>query len=370
MAVEAYAVHYDKVNYHAPILGGNREEVFQAREHEIADNMVRYLGEYRLGVKFDEYYYNVGQNDTGERFFTSKEPGPIRDIYRRAISVREKEGLSVKREVAECLGFEKLEKDLLEAPIGTMAVWVSPPGESKDGYGGYSFTFLSQVEENEGERRVRMIPYRNEKTLNEHNDYLTQITGDEVSFTKDTEYLSTPFIVSPSERIKSPEDMLRVIGETEDINNEWSTELIEEEWPILQGYLYLVKNNASDEALIKARNALENYAIAFKAGKRNTFEVPLNESFRTTAMWAIEKWGAVAPPVAKGSCGIGGGNESSLLTPMDYQNKLGKNSNEFSSTRDRVLCCTCPFCKREVEAKISGGRIKCPECLKSAEWSD
>ncbi len=33
------------------------------------------------------------------------------------------------------------------------------------------------------------------------------------------------------------------------------------------------------------------------------------------------------------------------------------------------LCCTCPFCSREVEAVIGGGKITCPDCKASVPWS-
>lgn len=35
---------------------------------------------------------------------------------------------------------------------------------------------------------------------------------------------------------------------------------------------------------------------------------------------------------------------------------------------EKTLNCTCPFCNTRVEAVISGGRIQCPHCGKSAEY--
>ncbi len=32
-----------------------------------------------------------------------------------------------------------------------------------------------------------------------------------------------------------------------------------------------------------------------------------------------------------------------------------------------ILCCTCPFCKKKVEAKIFDGQIHCPNCKESAQ---
>ncbi len=357
MAVEAYCVSYDKINYHAQLSYGQEEETHYQREEEITDNLVRYLGEYRLGVKFDEYYYRIEEDNDNSAHFASKERGPVRDIYRKAIYAREKEGLSVLRETAECLGFEKLEKSLIKSPVGTMAIWVSPPGKDEDGYGGYSFTFLCQVEEHEGQKRVRMVPHRNEKTIEEHNTYLTQITGENVAFTHDTQFLSTPFVIKPTEEMKTPEDILKVMGERDEFDAQWREELIAKAWPLLQGYLYLVRNNASDEALIKARNALENFAIAFKNGEVESVGVPLDVSFETEAMWAIDAWGAVAPPIVKGSCGAAGGLPE-MVTPMEYQATVGTLIKDKYGER----AFECPSCKKENIRPYNTLLSRCQHC--------
>lgn len=357
MGAEAYTVGYDKVNYHAPIMGESPEQELLAREQEMTDNMVRYLGEYRLGVKFDEFFYQIGQDaETGEQFFTSKEPGPIRDIYRKSIKARNEQGLSVRREVAECLGFEKLEKDLLEAPIGTMAIWISPPGEREDGYGEYSFTFLSQVVEVDRERSIRMVPYRNEKTQKEHNSDLSRITGEEVDFKQDVEFLSSPFIIQPSESIQSIDDMLVIIGEEEKFSAEWSEKFITEAWPLLQGYLYLVKTNASDEELIQAKHALENYAIAFKKDEYRKFEVKLGASYETSVRWVIQEWGGAAPPEVRGSCGSTGEGQSTPSTLMEFQNTFGKGDEDDLGGREF----NCPSCDTKIRRPYNQKVKKCP----------
>lgn len=358
MAVEAYNVSYDKINYHAKVGDNQGIEVFSAREQEITDNLVRYLGEYRLGVKFDEYYYRTETDEqTGEKYFVSYERGPIRDVYRKAIFAREAEGLSSRREVAECLGFEKLEKSLIDAPTGTMALWVSPPGKNEDGYGGYSFTFLSQVVEEEGEKRVRMIPYRNEKSIEEHNSYLSKLTGEKVELTNDSQFLSTPFVISAHRTLQTPEDILQVIGENEKFDAEWSEKLIKKAWPLLQGYLYLVKNNASDEALIKARNALENFAIAFKKGVDTDFNIPMDASFETSVSWAIDAWGAITPPVVRGSCGVAGENEK-IITPMEFQSTYGTLIKDKYGERTFE----CPACKKENIRPFNTLLSRCQHC--------
>src|SRR3990167_628137 len=196
MRTEAYTVGFDTKNYHAAIPEGySEDEILQRREGNIRDNVIRYLGEYRLGVKYDEFYYNLEQ-DAENGFFLSSphaDPGPILNIYRKAIDYRKAIGLSVKREVAECLGFQKLQDGLTNASVGTMALWVSPPGPKEDGYGTHSFTFIVQVvEDPENGKSLRIIPYRNELNIEEHKEYLKYFDQDAQFYNTDTDFLANP----------------------------------------------------------------------------------------------------------------------------------------------------------------------------------
>jgi hypothetical protein len=370
---EAFSVGLEKANYHAPVSDNfNPDFVHKLRENTIKDNLLSYAGEYRLGVKYDEYFYHEEKDfTTGESYFSSNEPGPIRDIYRRAIKDRESKRFSVRREVAECLGFEKLEKELLSAPVETMAIWVSPPGRKEDGYGDYSFTFVAQVIDGEGGRRVRMVPYRNNKTLEEHNSYLSYITGKDVSLKTDVEALSSPFFIQPTESINTPEDLLKVIGEQEMVDVNWKKELEEKAWPFLQAFLYLVRTNAPDKELIKVRNAFENFAIAF--GKDRNIqtiemhdhqEIKINENFGFGYQMQIDKWGGYEPPKAAGSCGLAGDMMTSgqnLTTPMEYQQRLGILQQDQYGERNFE----CPTCKKENIRPYNTLLPSCQHCKKA-----
>ena len=123
MRTEAYTVGFDTQNYHAPIPDNySKDEISRRREDHISDNIIRYLGEYRLGVKYDEFYYSIKTNDAGETYLESPhaDPGPILNIYRKAIAYREERGLPVNREVAECAGFQKLQEELVDVQEGTL----------------------------------------------------------------------------------------------------------------------------------------------------------------------------------------------------------------------------------------------------------
>lgn len=359
---EAYTVSFDRRNYHSPVLEGNSSEL-QARENLIIDNLVRYVGEYRLGEKFDEYFYEVKNDpDSNESYFASGNNEPIKNTYKKAIQKREEEGLDASREAAEQEGFEALEKALAVSPDGTMAVWVSPPGEKKDGYGDYSFTFIAQAVDKIDGRKIRMIPYRNEFSEKEHNNYLSRLTGQEVAHEKDTDFLSSPHLVR-ADGLYTPEDVLEFIGEQEKFEASWREEFYQKAMPIIRWYITLVKENASDERLNEALHALENFAIAFRDNRDVALSDKLSsnnyDTYLGSAQGFVEAWGKTPPPLARGSCGATG---DKTPTPMEMQEEFGK--------KERILCCTCPFCKKEVEAKIAKGRIECPECRKSAKWED
>lgn len=360
MAIEAYTVSYDKANYHAPLrMGEIKNDVLKRREEDIKNGMLRYLAEYRLGVKFDEFFYRVEENPlTDQKHFSSNESGPVRDKFRRVIQAREKRGLFVKREIAECLGFEKLEKELINTSENKLFVWVSPPGAKSDGYGDYSFTFIGQkVVDDNGERKIRVIPYRNLLSLKEHQNYLVQFDQRAASFSSDIDFLANPIVFSPNEKIKTPEDVIRLIGEKEKISLTWFNNLSRQVGPLIQKYLELVKLNASEKELVKTRNAIENYTLSIKnkimgevVQERLVSESDLKET--------IEIWGQYTPPKVLGSCG-----SSSNSTLMEFQNEFNNKGWDYEKG-DCVNCgamgvevgpCSiCKKCEKEFDKKEKG----------------
>lgn len=361
MRPEAYIASYDKANYHAPLpTGFNKASVLQVREQGIKEGMLRYLGEYRLGVKFDEFFYQVEQDSlTGEQYLAKGEPGPVRNKFRRAIRVREEQGLSVRREVAECLGFEKLEQAIINAPDNTLFVWVSPPGPREDDYGNYSFTFVGQVREENGAKRVRVIPYRNILSKEEHRAYLSRLSVRANSFVSDADFLANPIIFSPRPSLDTPEEVLEFIGEQEKLNTDWFDKLSQAVGPLIHGYIRLVEQGASDEELIRARWALENYTIAIKDKLLTGFvnEGPVSRLDLSQTAIIFQRWGKDAPPPAGGSCGASDKNSSTL---MDYHNS------EIKGVVGTLDCVKCPFCEETVNALLTEDKIICPECKESA----
>lgn len=352
MRTEAYTVGYDRTNFQAPISEGcRRDEILKRREEEITNNILRYLGEYRLGVKFDEFFYGEGRDPfTNQSYLASSEPGPVRRKFRNAIQAREEKGLSVRREVAECLGFERLEQGLLGIPDNSLFIWVSPPGPAEDGYGLYSFTFVGQVIGDEtSTTRVRVIPYRNILSKKEHRAYLSYFTKEAEQFVSDTDFLANPVIFPQAQNLRTPEDVLTFVGEYEEFNTEWFGKLAEKVGPLIQGYLTLVRRGASDEELCRALFAIENYTLAIRQSLLVN-EGPISRTeLEETIPYLFEKWGRFSPPPMAGSCG------STDSTLMEYHNTFNNSANEsWSYHKGNCMICRtanvdvgpCNICKR------------------------
>ncbi|OGH21457.1 MAG: hypothetical protein A2958_01655 [Candidatus Levybacteria bacterium RIFCSPLOWO2_01_FULL_38_13] len=314
MRIEAYTVGFDPRNYHAPIPSGySKDEITRRREGNIRDNIIRYLGEYRLGVKFDEIRYSVKTNNAGETYLESPhaDPGPILNVYKKAIAYRQERGLSVHREVAECLGFQKLQDKLVNAPVGTMAMWVSRPGSKEDGYGTHSFTFLIQVVEDPGEgKSLRVIPYRNEQSIEEQKSNLIYFDKNAQNYNTDVDLLANPSIINQSDAFQTLDDIISFIGETEKFNIQWRNKLTPLIMPLIGGFIQLVREKASDENLQKARYAIENFLLAKKdyiLGKDRNPQLVFENQPRVI----FERYGNTTPPIVGGSCGASANGESS-----------------------------------------------------------
>lgn len=351
MGLEAYNVAYDKVNYKASVpVGLESQDVLGRREEGIKNNILRYLGEYRLGVKFDEFFYRQEMDPaTGERYLASSEPGPVREVFRRAIRAREEKGQSTRREVAECLGFQKLEQQLLNTSDSKLFIWVSPPGPREDGYGLYSFTFIGQAtrDEKSGGKKIRVVPYRNILTRKEHRRYLSFFSRSAEQFIEDTDFLANPVVFSPLDEIKTPEDILALIGEQERFNIDWSKRLKQRVGHLIDGYIGLVREGAPDWGLVRVRNAIENYTIAIRS---EIIEGRVYQDKTLPTEYIFEEFGKDAPPPVSGSCGS---------TLMELHNEHNKNW-EYH-TGDCVVChakhtdvgpCNiCKNCEKEFDAQ-------------------
>lgn len=324
MSKEAFTVSFERTNYHRTPVEGNIATVFRAREQETRNNILRYLGEYRLAVKFDEFFYRVGLSPTGERFLAASVEEPVSQRFRKAISQKEKEGKSSRREAAECLGFEKIEKAFLKGS-DFLFLWISPPGKKEDGYGDYSFTFVGEVKDN----KIRVVPYRNRLSPSQHREVASIFSKDSEKLKTDIDFLANPVFIQKKEELTNAEDLLLRIGEKERIDISWRLRLEAKVRSLVDMFIEGVKNNAQDWELDKIKTAIENFTIDKKT------EIIKGEftSYDFDAIDLIDTYGSYAPPKVSGSCG------SSSTTLMDFQSKFNPGSDKYGERSFE-----CPAC--------------------------
>ena len=310
MSKEAFTVSLEKTNYHKSPIEGDAATVLRAREQETRNNILRYLGEYRLAVKFDEFFYRVGVGPTGEKFLAASVEEPISQRFKKAISQKEKEGKSSRREIAECLGFEKIEKAFLSGE-DFLFLWISPPGRSENGYGDYSFTFVGEIKDN----KIRVVPYRNKLPLNQHREVASIFSKDTENLKIDLDFLANPIFIQKKE-LKSAEDLLLRIGEKERIDLSWRPRLEARVEVLTDEFIGAVKRNAPDFELDRIKRAIENFTIDKKT------EI-ITGNLSTSVFDAghlIDAYGSYVPPVAAGSCGSSSSTLSEFHSSLNLEN--------------------------------------------------
>ncbi len=340
MSKEAFAVYSEVRNYHRRPIVGDETTTLMAREQETRYNMLRYLGEYRLAVKFDEFSYREGVGPDGEKFLTVFEEEPIRGRFRNAIAQKEEEGEDSRREVSECLGFKKIEDAFLKGE-DFLFLWISPPGKAEDGYGKYSFTFVGEVVGG----RLRVVPYRNNLSLEEHKEVAGIFTEDAENLKTDIDFLAHPILIRKQKGLNNAEDLLVAIGEKERIDLSWRQRLEVKIRSLVDMFMDGVKRNAPNSELDRIKRAIENYTIDNKTEIIKGGFI----SYNFGADHLLDNYGSYAPPKVAGSCG------SSSSTLMDLHSKLNPGNDSLGEQE----WFHCPKCNYQADGPIGD---TCPGC--------
>lgn len=342
MRKEDFVVSLERVNFHAPVVNVDYASTVSARSQETRNNLLRYLGEYRLAVKFDEFYYKEGCL-AGERFLAGEENFPIIQKFKKAIYKKEKEGANPEREIAECAGFQKIEEAYLRGE-DFLFLWISPPGSKEEGYGDYSFTFIGEVRD----RRIRVIPYRNNLSLNEHREVASIFSQRAEFFKTDIDFLANPVFIQKKEGLKKAEDVLLRIGEKEKIDLSWRERLEQKVGGLIEMFIDALRKNASDAELNRIKWSMENFTLETKdeiiTGKFNGLTKEIDNSK------ILDIFGRYAPPPVAGSC------PSSSKTLSELHSTLNKNRGyEFDHQGVCAICHSGP--------KALGPCEICEECV-------
>lgn len=384
---EVYAVRHDQRAHrdakNQGLTPGERQRIMMTR---LEDQIARYNGEFILKKEFTEFFYEeVVDLKTGQnRLHAPGFIGPIAESYDRAIWENRSNGLSARREEAECDGFHYLEKVLLNAPVGTCYLWISPPGTKEEGYGDYSFTHLGRVEETSRGRRINVTSLMNILTLEEHAQIINYFLpeGKRLTNPRDVDFLRNPAIIYLGERGSIHDLLLRIdlilgiekgkkteFAKAYQERKNWERELIEKLRPVIADYYSLLENGAAQEQLQQVIWAMENYTREWVNKGPVTIVNERPVSPEEMGLLFYEQYNHKPPALEGGSCPTdpNSSTDDSLSSAvLPFQEHRLKNSS--LSEGEKILPCKCPTCHQKVKAVIKGGKIHCPNCGASAEY--
>lgn len=327
-----------------------RREFYQdAQRHQIRDDIVSYLGEYRFEVS--EFNYRLGISNgilvdpnTGESMSLKA---------KKAIEFKRRRSLNTSREEAEFEGFINLEQGLSEKPFGT-AVWLSPPGPKAEGYGNYGFVFVGRRNGNE----LEMTALRLENpTINDFNKAANALWG-EKGYEKAEDLLRQPMVIDISlGKVKE------FIHGNFEIKDEQSKTIFRKALDKLSGIIdeasFIIKNGTLEQKQ-KAFHAVENLAIELKARLGSLFKenVVFMSDYRMSKLstfMGIDRY-TNKPKVVAGSCGST--SDKNALNSSNVFSKYSSLSGLLSLSEDSEWF-TCPKCNYEANGPIGD---ECPSC--------
>ncbi len=347
----------------------NVENLQNVHDMELRDDVISYLGEYRLQLQ--KYSYRLTFSDKGKGFH-------LRDTYRgepmstkavRAIEGKRHFGEPTRREEAELLGIISLEDQLRFAQTGDTIFWASPPGAKEEGYGDYGFIYMGNVLKNGQGPHLSMTAIRIEQpTIAEFNQVLTTLTGVATDFQNPEDFLQSPRLVHQSISMPLLEDVLAknssfIINNSPNIFSKVMHKLS----PMVEGFISLVKRGTIPDKL-QAFHALENYALELKIRYEQQFgeNVSYLDDWRAYQLYDIMRIYGYEPPRVAGSCGPSGKTRSNgfvsryeALMKAIFGEQEWFNCPECNYQADGPVGNTCPGCgiTKEDYVKESGKEI-------------
>ena len=271
---------------------------------------------------------------------------------------------------------------------------VSIEDRKKWGFGWHSFIRIHQVVYEDGVEKLISRGIRNYLDLPEQKQLYQDLTGEKIKEGEDilckvgnlNESLGLGHIEKKIKDLwdKTPEDR-RIWSEEDQLQKseeEMEHKLADlDKW--LEGIFYLMKNNAWEGRIEEEFHGWENAIKASVKGESFDFaslrkidvQAFIDHKYDPQA-FAVQGFINREYKAGANGCGLGSGFGGGSFMGV----KFGSNTQEISGPMSypsmtfneggRVLCCTCPFCGKEVEAKISKGKISCPKCDAEADWSE
>lgn len=326
-----------------------RHEFYQdAKERQIRDDLVSYLGEYRFEVS--EYHYRLGivngilvDPNTGESMSLKA---------KKAIGFKKIRGLNVSREEADFAGFINLEKGLSERPFGTV-IWFSPPGPKAEGYGDYGFAFIGKRNGNE----LEMTAIRLEKpAISDFNKATSALWG-EKGYKKAEDLLRQPMVIDIS--LGKVKEFVHGNFEVQDEKSKTVfAKALEKLGGIIEEASLIIKNGTLEQKQ-KALHTVENLAIELKERLGSLFKenVVFMSDYRMSKLstfMEIDRY-TNKPKLVAGSCGST--SSKNLFSSSNVFSKYSSLSSLLSSEENEWF--TCPRCNYKATGPVGD---ECPKC--------
>lgn len=327
-------------------------------EASLRDDIISYLGEYRFKVPVYDYEFFYSEGIDGNFSLRDKYDGDsMTDKAIRAIRKNEDSNRSARRETAELLGLQSLERQLDHAEDGDLVVWASPPGPKKEDCGDYGFVYIGSVKQSsENEKKISMTAVRIESpSFDQFNFYLSLASGVETTFQEDIDFLSNPFVFKSS--FSNAKNVLFDVFNVEHNSEaqQYFLETIEVLSPLINELVRLTQEGASYEERKKALNTLENLASSMNMSQGVRFEENLHNLRALSYFEAIKRFGYEPEKVA-GSCGASNQSNNNILSNNIF-NSLGDINSIIKKEDDDMF--ECPKCHQLSKPPVHD---ECPKC--------
>ena len=320
-----YSLEDQKTSYSGERFGPqafNLEYKREISDKELYDEVVSYLGEYRLDAPKYQYELVYAPDVTG------KEDYKVRDTYQgesmqakahRSVSEKYRRKEYAGREIAEEKGVLRLEEQLEQAKTGDTVLWFSPPGAKEDGYGDYAFLYHGQVVKHlDGSALLAMSAIRIDKpTLAKGSEFFQTMTGQDQAQETPEDFIADPVVLP----FTVPESLLdrslaKHFGSKSSQEDQQVFEkVIAQMKPQIEEFVTKVKLSSREDR-IKYLYGLENYALKLKKEfteeRRVIFEPGKRYAGKDTVpslAYLRDNYGK-EPPRVGGSCGSSGKSDS------------------------------------------------------------
>lgn len=337
-------------------------------DQELYDDIVSYLGEYRLKVPKYDYPLIFSSDVTGH------EPQRIRDPHkgesmllkaRRSIEERTYRNEPIHREIAEEKGIAKLEEQLRDAKTGHTILWLSPPGPKEQGYEDYAFLFKGDITKKlDGSASLAMQAIRLKgATLEQGREFFTTITGEENTNQTPEDFIADPVVLP----FTIPEPLLdkalkqQFKFEADERKQKKFHSIISKMDKHIQEFIYLTKYGAKSQKL-KAFYALENYALQLEKEYHDPHDTVYQDitviSPQYANLAALTEAHGYTPPSTGGSCGSSGSETKNNLFRSPLQMFLKDALTHVLFGEDSAECEECGLSSED-------NHYHCPDCQKS-----